>query len=39
MGLKEYRYYHSELELKYYDPGNEWIFLLTSASKNINATI
>ena len=38
--MQEYRYYYSELELKYHDTGNGWIFVLLSAWKNsVNAII
>ena len=38
--IQKHKFYHRELEIKYHDTVNEWIFVLASAWKNsINAVI
>ena len=38
--IQEHRYYHSELEIKYYDTGNGWMFVSVCAWRNsVNAII
>ena len=38
--MQVHRYHYRELELKYYDTSNIWVFVLLSVWKNsVNATI
>ena len=38
--LQKYKYYYSEIEIKYQDTGNWWTFISVSAWKNtVNAVI
>ena len=37
--IQEHRYYHSEIEIKYHDCSNGWIFISASAWKNSINTI
>ena len=38
--IQEYRYHDSEVEIKYHNTGNEWMFVSASAWKNsVNAVI
>ena len=38
--IQKHKYYHRELELRYHDPSNGWIFVSVSVWKNsVNATI
>ena len=40
VGVQEHRYHHSEVEIKYQNTGNGWIFISASAWKNsINTVI